>query len=192
MKRLCLPLLLICLLLCACGSKEAESQYDAFAQSLSEADTLSFTAALRCEYEDRTLEFTVRYEQEGESTAVTVLAPELVAGVKARIVQDSTALEYEGIRIDTGDLDGYGLSPMSALYSLTEAMRSGHLESSWTEDGRAVYQLIANDHLYAVVSFEPESMCPVRAELVSEGHVRVVCDISGWSMDAAQAAEPLE
>ena len=187
MKRLCLPLLLIlCLLLSACGDNKAEERYNTFAQALSETDSLSFTAAVRAEYEDRALEFTLRYDRDEEATLVTILAPELVSGIKARIVQDSTALEYEGMIIDTGDLDSYGLSPMSALPCLIETMCSGHLESTWTEDGRAVFQLIANDHLYAVVYFENETMTPVRAELLSDGHVRVVCDIAGWGAAAGQ------
>lgn len=181
MKRLCLPLLLVfCLLLSACGSKAGESQYSAFSQSLSEMDSLSFTAALRAEYEDKTVEFTLRYDEDRELAVVTVLSPELIAGIKARIAQGGTSLEYDGMIIDTGDLDGYGLTPMSALPALVRTMRSGHLESYWTEDGRAVFQLIADDHLSAVVWFEPENMTPMRAELVSDGHVKVVCDIAGW------------
>lgn len=190
MKRLCLPLLLVCcLLLSACGSHAAEDRYSSFAQALSETDTLSFTAVLRAEYEDKTVDFTLRYDADTEGAVVTVLAPELVAGIKARVSGGSTALEYEGIIIDTGRLDDYGLTPMSALPTLVEAMRGGHLESYWTEDNRAVFQLILDDHLYAVVYFESETMTPVRAELVSDGSVRVVCDIAGWG-GAADTAVP--
>ena len=189
MRRRFIPLLLLfCQLLSACGSGAAENQYNAFAQALSEMDTLSFTAVLRAEYEDKTVDFTLRYNEDESGTSVTVLAPELVAGIKARVVGDSTALEYEGILIDTGNLDNFGLTPMSALPILVETMRAGHLESYWTEDSRAVFQLILDDHLYAVVYFESETMTPVRAELVSDGHVRVACDIAGWG--AAGTAEP--
>lgn len=182
MKRLCLPLLLIfCLLLSGCGTGASKKQYEQFSQELSSQSSLSFTAQLRAEYEDKTVEFTLGYEMDENGQTVTVLAPELIAGVKARISAGKTALEFDSVSLDTGELDRYGLTPMSALPLLVDAMRSGHLDSCWQEDGKSVYQLILNDHLSASVWFETESMTPVRAELMSEGRVTVCCEISEWT-----------
>ncbi len=184
MKRLCLPLLLVCcLLLSACGDAALESRYEDFAQSLREAEALSFTAALRAEYEDKTVDFRLRYEQAGEDAFVTVLEPELVAGIGVRVTGGGTALEYGDLMLDTGPLDEYGLSPMSALPLLVRALGAGHLESVWSEGGLSLCQLILDDHLYAVVSFEPETMTPVRAELVSGGAVKALCELTDWACE---------
>ena len=174
MKRLCLPVLLICcLLLSACGDRSEEERYAEFARSVSEADTLSFEAGLRAEYEDRTLGCTV-----------SVLAPETMAGIRARLTEGSSTLAYEGLVIDTGDLDAYGLTPVNALPRLLETLAGGHLESCWTEAGQEAFQLIADDHLSATVYFEPETMTPREAELLSDGHLRVACQIEGWELNA--------
>ncbi len=192
MKRLCLPvLLLLCLLLSACGDRAGEERFREFSDALAQQETLSFTAALRAEYEDKTVEYTLRYEEGPEGALITVLSPELLAGIKARLAGDGAALEYDGLVIDTGDLDSRGLTPISALPALVETLRSGHLESYWTEEGRALFQLIADDELSAVVRFEPETMTPLRAELISGGHVRVVCDLAGWGT-AAPEEDPAE
>lgn len=185
MKRLCLPVLLLCcLLLSACGDRSEEERYAEFAQSVAEADTLSFEAGLRAEYEDRTLEFRLRCERDGEGCTVSVLAPETMAGIRARLTEGSSTLAYEGLVIDTGDLDAYGLTPVNALPRLLETMAGGHLESCWTEAGQDAFQLIADDHLSATVYFEPETMTPQEAELLSDGHLRVACQIEGWELSA--------
>lgn len=182
MKRLCLPLLLVfCLLLSGCGAGASKKQYEQFSQELSSQNSLSFTAQLRAEYEEKTVDFTLCYEADENGQTVTVLAPELIAGVKAHITAGNTALEYDGVRLDTGALDRYGLTPMSALPVLVDAMTNGHLDSRWQEEGKSVFQLIANDHLSATVWFEAESMTPVRAELVSDGRVTVCCELSDWN-----------
>ena len=181
MKRLFVPVLLFfCLLLSACGAKAAENQYKSFSQALSAREDLSFTARLRAEYEDRSVEFTLGYTQEADGCTVTVLEPALIAGIQAHLSPEGASLEFDGISVDTGALDAYGLTPLSALPVLAETLKSGHLESVWEEDGLLFLQLIYSDGLYAVAGFDQESMTPVRAELVSDGVVKVVCEIENW------------
>lgn len=189
MKRICLPLMItVCLLLCACGdSGQMKDAYEDFSARLEQTDSLSFTAAVRAEYEHKTARFTLSYAEDGERGTVTVRKPELIAGVSAHVERGGTSLEYDGVMLDTGDLDEFGLSPMSALPMLVQAMREGYLDSFWTEDGKAVYQLIPSDSLICTVWFEPESMTPIRAELTSGGRVKLFADISDWS-EASPAA----
>lgn len=185
MKKFCLCLLpLVCLLLCACGEDPAEEKYAAFAEELSRATALTCTASLRAEYEDRSERFTLRYEEDGEACRVTVLEPELVAGIRAKLNGDSASLEYEGLILDVGPLDAYGLTPVSSLPLLADTLRSGHLESCWTEGDFAVFQLIADDRTAAVVWFQGEPMTPVRAEIASDGAVRVFCELSDWKTNS--------
>lgn len=181
MKRLCLPVLLVfCLLLSGCGTRAAKKQYEEFSQTLEEKTSLSFVGELCAKYEDKSVEFTLQYQSDENGCTVTVLEPELLAGVSAHIAKDSTALEYDGMIIDTGELDSYGLSPMSALPVLVEAMMNGHLDSHWEEAGQTVLKLVLNDHLTASVWFDKE-MIPTAAELISDGRVTVSCEISDWN-----------
>lgn len=180
MKRLCLPALLaVCLLLAGCANS-AKKQYEQFSAGLSGRSSLSFTAQLSAEYTDRTVDFTLQYEQNEGGSTVTVVAPALISGVRARFSAGGSAIEYDGIVVDTGELDACGLTPMSALPLLVEALKNGHAESFWSEDGKSVVQLVLSDSRSAVVRFDSGSMTPVSAELVSDGRVTVRCEIENW------------
>lgn len=181
MKRILLPLLLVCLLLSGCGSRANEKRFAEFSETLAAKPTLSFTGQIRAEFEDRTLEFTLAYQKDAEGQTVSVLKPERISGVKAHLAAGSSTLEFEGLILDTGPLDPYGLTPMNALPKLVEALCAGHLDSQWEEAGSLVCRLILDDHLSASVWFEEETMRPTYAELQSDETVHIFCEISDWS-----------
>ena len=82
MKRVCLPLLaIVCLLLTGCAGREVEKAYAGFSERVNAAQTLAFTANVRAEYEHKTAKFALGYTEDDSGGAVTVLAPELIAGV---------------------------------------------------------------------------------------------------------------
>ena len=181
MKKALLPaLILLSLLLSACGDGAAKGRFESFSASLGERESLSFTAGLRAEYPDRSDDFTLAYAKDPAGEQITVLAPELIKGISARRETGSTALVYEGLILDLGPLDTYGLTPMCALPRLVETMTGGHVDSYWEEGGLHIYRLILDDHLSATVWFDP-GMRPLRAELTCDGNVRVFCEISDWS-----------
>lgn len=179
-KALLSVLILFPLLLCGCGDRAAVSRFEAFSGDLAAREALSYTAQLRAEYPDRSVEFTLAYQKGAEGEAVTVLAPERIAGIRARLQPGNAALVYEGLILDLGPLDAYGLTPMSALPRLTDTLASGAVDSHWEEDGLRVYRLILDDHLSATVWFS-EAMVPVRAELASDDNVCIFCELSDWS-----------
>lgn len=179
MKRFCLLLIAaLSLLLTACGGGSAKKEFEAFSADLSERDSLEFTAELTAIYEDKNVDFTLSYEKDGDGCLVTVLEPKMVAGIRARITGGGTAVEYEGIMLDTGRLDDYGLSPMTALPMLVDAMCSAHADSFWEEGGLDAVKLLPSDNLSAVVWFD--AGMPVKAELISDGRVTVSCNIKDW------------
>ncbi len=188
MKKALLPVLLCCLLLSACGDRAAQSRYEAFADALSSAESLAFTAEVRCEYPERSQRFTLRYEKEAGVQRVTVLAPQLIEGVSATLGEDGAALCYEGVTLDTPPLDPYGLTPMNALPKLVSALATALPDTHWEEDGCAVYRLVPDDHLAVTVWFT-EGMKPLAAELASDGNVGVFCELSDWSPSYERSAK---
>ncbi len=181
MKQKVIPLLLsLCLLLTGCGKGRAETAYESFSERLNETERLSFTAQLRAEYAHKTARFTLSYAEDGTGGRVTVLAPELIRGVSAHVEPGGTTLEYDSVVLDTGSLDSFGLSPLSAMPVLVRALREGHVDSAWEEDGKHTVQLESADGLRCTVWFEPEGMTPLRAELISDGRVTVVLEIRDW------------
>ena len=193
MKKLCLPLLLImCLLLGACGGREFSDAHEQLTQRLGAAEALSFTANVRAEYENKTARFTLSYSEDSQGGSVTVLAPQLIAGVTARVKPDGASLEYDGISLGTGELDDYGLSPMSALPLLVQALKTGALDSGWTEGDYTVMQIDSTDTLSCTVWFRPDGLEPCQAELISDGRVKVFIEISDWQEGAQVPAPTLE
>lgn len=180
MKRTIIPILLCVLLLSACGKGRGEADFKAFSERLNSLESLSFTAQVRAEYEHKTARFGLSYEEGSEGGRVTVLAPELIRGVSARIKPGSSTLEYDSVVLDTGSLDSFGLSPLSSLPAMLRAMRQGHVDSVWEEGGETVVMLDADDNLQCTVWFSKGDMHPVRAELITDGRVTVYVEISDW------------
>lgn len=182
MKR-CLFLLLLslALLLTGCGKNRGESDFRAFSERLNNLETLAFSAQVRAEYEHKTARFALSYAEDGEGGRVTVVAPELIQGVTARVSPGSSTLEYDTVVLDTGSLDAFGLSPLSSLPVMLRAMRTGHVDNVWEEDGKTVVMLESDDALRCCVWFSKGEMRPVRAELSTDGRVTVYLDISDWA-----------
>ncbi|MBR3474806.1 MAG: hypothetical protein IKH34_07040 [Oscillospiraceae bacterium] len=179
-KRLVLLCLLFCLLLSACGS-DALDHFEAFSAELNQCETLSYTAALTASYPDRTAQFTLRYALEDGVQRVTVLGPDSISGISARLEAGKSALEYDGLILDTGDLDEFGLTPMSALPLLTDALRRGHADAFWTEEGMDAVELLYDDYTRVRIWFDAEGL-PCRCEIQCGDRVTVSCEIKNWSM----------
>ena len=189
MKKLCLSFgLCLCLFMSGCGAREFTRARDTVAERLAGAECLSFTANLRAEYEHKTARFTLSYYEDSDGGKVTVLAPQLIAGVTARIEPGSTSLEYDGVCLGTGELDDFGLSPMSALPMLVQALREGGMNTGWSEGGFTVLELQSCDELVCTVWFDGEAMTPQQAELASDGRVKVFVEISDWQEGFSPAA----
>ena len=183
MKKLYPLLLCLCFMLTGCQRRDVQAEFERFSQDLSGAAALSFTANIRAEYENKTARFSLSYTEDSEGGTVTVLAPELIKGIRARVSPGGTQLEYDSVVLDTGALDSFGLSPLSSLPLLVQAMKSAHLDTFWQEDGMLVLQLEPDDGRKCTVWFEENSMIPLRAEIISGDRVTVYIEISDWSKE---------
>lgn len=183
MKRICTVLALCAaLLLPGCGRNDIEPRWERFSAALNTAKSFGFTADIRAEYNDKSLEFTLEFEQTGSDGTVTVIAPEELHGIKAVTRDGGQNLEYYGFVIDTGTLDG-GLTPVGALPALAETMLAGYADCFWREDNSAVVRLIASDDLTVTLWLDESDFVPLHAELESGGRVTVFCDIRDWHTD---------
>ena len=181
MKKLYLPLFLaFSLLLSGCGEKAARERFEEFAEDLRTKELVSFSAELRCEYEEKKLDFTLAYEEGSESCSVTVVAPELIRGIRAHAKAGETAVEFDGVMLDTGPLDDYGLSPMSALPLLISAVKNGYIDSVWEENGEYAALIVPDDHMNVQLHLDKYTLRPVYAELISDGKVSVFISIKDW------------
>ena len=91
----------------------------------------------------------LNYAREGETT-LTITAPENIAGVTARILEGETALEYDGMRVETGPLDDSGMSPVDAVPVLMDYVQEGFIAECGMEAQ-------GESEVLRVVCREPES-----------------------------------
>ena len=77
---------------------------------------------------DNFYEFTldVAWRREGD-TVLTVTAPELIAGLTARVGPEGAFLEYDGASLGTGPLTGEGLSPLELAPRMMGELLTGYL-----------------------------------------------------------------
>ena len=177
MRRALWMVLLPLLLFTGC-TNGAEIAFERFCERL--PDAVHVTAELRCEYDERSLSFTLRCDETEEGCTVSVLAPQEIAGVSVKLGEGLSRLSFDGITLDCGDLNDYGLSPVTALPTLLRALREGHGESYWTEGGSTLCDLTLDDHVSAQVTLN-ETLSPTAAELRSDGRVRVILTFIDWS-----------
>ena len=127
----------LCLTLTCCGG-EGGSQAEQLALDIrGEYLAMAGCAAsmeVTADYGQRVYEFGIdlTWQRKGESV-LTLTAPENVAGVTARLAEGETALDYDGVRVETGPLDDTGLSPMSAVPVLLDYAQSGYIAACGIE-----------------------------------------------------------
>lgn len=89
---------------------------------------------LLADYGQRVYNYTLDVSATEEETILTVTAPELIAGVSARIRPEMSFLEYDDISIETGVLNEEGLTPISAVPAMLEAVRGAYITSCSFDD----------------------------------------------------------
>lgn len=149
MRRLLACVLMMTLLLTACGPRGETPEDAAFQiqRRYREMAGCSATVDLTAEYGDRVYDFTVDAvcRKDGE-TVLTVTAPELIAGITARLAEGETVLEYDGAALSLGELDGAGLTPVSAVTELLRQAASGYMaECSWADEEQTRLQALCRD-----------------------------------------------
>ena len=106
-------------------------------------------------------------------------APESLAGVRTRIADGETVLEYGELSLGIGAAQTDALSPVSGVQLLTEALRGGFVERCRTErDGETeliAAELYAADDTALTVWYDAETLCPQYCEFFRDGAMLLRC-----------------
>ena len=145
----------------------------------------SATAEITADYGQRVYEYTLSVSwQKGGETVLTVVEPELIAGITARIRDGSAVLEYDGASLETGLLSGDGLSPMDAVPAMREYILTGYIaecDFEDTEEGRRLWlccrapEQSPGTGTEAAFWFDVDSHALTRAEILSDGYTVIRC-----------------
>ncbi len=124
MRKGCI--LLLCLLLTACGETSAEQRAAEVQESL--AALTGYRAEVRADLprEEETLHYAFTVEHNGEETTVTLIEPQLLEGVSAVLTDGALTLTYDTLVLDAGTA-GEGVSAVNCAPLLLRAAAEGYV-----------------------------------------------------------------
>ena len=173
MQRKAIAALMISLLLLsACGHGAGEQTFEAFRDTLT-GKLVTVTAQVRVQRGDTVTDSTLTCQELPDGYDLTVTAPEQAAGGTAQLRDGASALAFDDIILPAGDLNGAGLTPLTALPYVVQAVRSGYVDLTWTEDGLQVVQLITDDH--TAVRLYLDGTVPQCEELLDDATLCLCC-----------------
>lgn len=189
MKHFALPALMImALLLCGCSKTATlEERFENERISWSEAESISFTAEIVTELNDSSFECTLQCIKNSSGISLEILSPENISGIKAKLNEDETRIEYEGIILALENSSIGEHSPVSAAAMIMKGLFQSPLTQIWTEKAQEreliVAELYLTDRDYARLWFSGENFSLINAELVSDHRAVVKCKISSFTKE---------
>ena len=186
-------MMLTLLLLSSCGGTEEGSRAEELALTIRgeylAMESLSACADVTADYGQRVYAFSLDLSARGEETVLTLTEPEWAAGLTARIAGEEGALEYDGLMLETGPLDGENLSPMSALPALLEAVRSGYMTECALDEEAALLKVRCaspeerpGEGEEILLWFDANTHVLTRGEISVDGLRVIQCSFSEFNM----------
>lgn len=191
MRKSLLCVLMTALLLTGCGQagvSEAEQLALAIRGEYLAVDGCTARAAVTADYGQRVYQYELAAAINGEETVLTLSAPETVAGLTARLTGEENLLEYDGVAVETGPLDDNGLTPVSSVPALLEAVRSGYITACALEEEDTLLRVDCGDPAGSpgsgtetVLWFDASTHALVRGEVSVDGFRVVLCEVTQFT-----------
>ena len=199
MRKALSCVLMMTLLLSGCKAGTAAETPEEAALALREEyqalSGWSATVDISVCYSEAVYDFTLdaSWQREGE-TVLTVIAPELLAGITARVAEGETVLEYDGAGLSLGLLDGAGLTPVSAVPAIMEQIEKGYMaKCAWSgENGEYLQisfrdpELEANTGTQFLLTFDRAGRALLRAEVSVAGETVLTASVSNFTTELKQ------
>jgi len=170
------------LLLCGCKAGGGDRAQDLALTIRGEYLALGDWTAnctITADYGQRVYEYGVTAAQTGEELALTITSPDTAAGLTARVADKNGLLEYDGAILETGPLDGDGLSPVSALPALLEAAQEGYIDSCALDETLMILcrdpEKAPGEGTETSLWFDPETHALLRGEIAQDGFTVIQC-----------------
>ena len=181
-QAILLALTISLILLCGCANSEKyEEMHTSWKTGWLTAPEHQIEAEVTGSDDEKVTKFTLFYTLDTEGETVEVLAPELIADIKAQIDAEAVRLSYDGAMLETGSTLSENLSPLMALPTFVDILREGHLENAWCETENETELLVTEhempDGTIMTLWQNADDMTPMYADIRSEDKVEVKIDI---------------
>ena len=152
-------------------------------------ESFSAAAELTADYGQRVYTYSLDAAAQGEELRLTILRPDIVSGITARINPDGGFLEYDDMSVETGPLTDEGLSPISAIPALLEQLRSGYI-TAWSSEQDGSFRITCGDPNVPPsmgtaydLWFDPDSHALLRGEVSTDGRRCIQCIFSSFTKE---------
>lgn len=190
-KGLTSVLMIPLLLLAGCGEREArmEHSFTAFRDALIDTAGVTAHASLTADTGGAVADYELEIAYDGQETAVTVTEPALIAGVTAKAKWGESTIAYDGVMLGAGALDENGLTPVSAVPAMLEAMAGGYKELLWWDGELVAARLYVSETSRCTVWLDPDTSVPQYAEISSDGKRVISCTFTDWELSITPGGE---
>ena len=192
MRKRLICVLMTTLLLAGCGGgggNEAEELALTIRGEYLAMESCAVQVSVTADYGQRVYEYKMAVSVNGTETVLTLSAPETVAGLTARLAGEESQLEFDGLSVETGPLDGDGLTPVSAVPALLEAARSGYITACGLEGEGTVLRVDCGDPTGSPGSgveyalwFDASTHTLTKGEISVDGFRVILCEFSQFTM----------
>lgn len=191
MRKLMLCVLMMTLLAgCSkAGGNEAEELALTIRGEYLAMERCTARASITADYGQRVYQYGLAVAVSGEETTLTLSAPETVAGLTARLSGAENLLEFDGVSVETGPLNGDGLTPVSAVPALLAAARSGYITACALEEDGSVLRVDCGDPqgtpgsgTETTLWFDADTHALVRGEVSVDGFRVILCEFEEFTM----------
>ncbi len=191
-KKLC-ALMIPLLLLAACGGKggdEAEQLALDIRSKYLAMTGCTATVEMCADYGQRVFDCTVALDHTaGGDTTLTLVEPDILKGVTARLRDGGSMLEFDGVVVETGPVSPEGLSPMDCIPFLLSQTRAGFI-SQWgmeTMEEVECVRLTTSDPegepgkgTETSLWFDKTTFAMVRGEIAVDGNAVLTCKMTDF------------
>lgn len=184
--KLAAVLMILLCLLSACSSKETDhlqAPMD-FRASLLQAGACTFQAEITADYGENVYEFTVDCECRTDGTAsVTVIEPQSIAGITAKISENGDELIYDGMAVAFDPLAGGNAAPVCTPSLVVDAWANAFIHAAGQEGEwlRVTYERGYDEEQLDVDCWFDEKNIPICTEICYNDETVLKMEVSNFS-----------
>ena len=184
-KVLCCAMIMLCLSGCGKSDKLKQQPLE-LRTALLEKGGCSFQADITVDFPDRAYDFSVTCDyHSGEYAKITVLSPDEIAGIAAKVSGSGASVEFDDVALDFGQLANGNVSAMEAAWLLAKCWDSAYISAAG-KDGeflRVTYLEGYGDGQLTVDTWLNEAGEPVRGEIAYDGMRCLTLEITQFQLN---------
>lgn len=181
----------IALLLCGCSAVRSPEETAAAVRDVyAAASDIEIVTEITSNLNEETMDYTIgySYEKQGDtaSAVMTVLAPESIAGITAKISGDDFTFSYEDTELETAMPDRKGLTPVDATTYLLYDLMHSVPEQVWQEGELLALRYegkTEEGNVVKEVYLHPDSCALAEARIYNNGNQILRCTFETCTLD---------